>query len=94
MPGDLPHVREKSPGIFLFISYLMYKEIYISFSPGEVPLCLFIHKGKFSKICQHHICVKIYKIKNQFFVLLLKEKKKIDNFLTTKSVYDTIFSSS
>ena len=34
------------------------------------------------------------KIKNQFFVLLLKEKKKIDNFLTTKSVYDTIFSSS
>ena len=25
---------------------------------------------------------------------LLKEKKKIDNFLTTKSVYDTIFSSS
>lgn len=26
MPGDLPHVREKSPGIFLFISYLMYKE--------------------------------------------------------------------
>ena len=37
---------------------------------------------------------KIYKIKNQFFVLLLKEKKKIDNFLTTKSVYDTIFSSS
>ena len=34
MPGDLPHVREKSPGIFLFISYLMYKERYISFSPG------------------------------------------------------------
>ena len=29
MPGDLPHVREKSPGIFLFISYLMLSLIHI-----------------------------------------------------------------
>ena len=49
-------------------------------------------------ICSIAAIIFTYKnlkeIKNQFFVLLLKEKKKIDNFLTTKSVYDTIFSSS
>jgi len=67
MPGDLPHVREKSPGIFLFISYLMYKERYISFSPGEVPLMFIYSQRKiFENLSTSYLCKKYTKLKINF----------------------------
>ena len=75
-----------SPLMFIYSQRKIFENLSTSY------LCKKYTKLKSEVVENFH--TEIYKIKNQFFVLLLKEKKKIDNFLTTKSVYDTIFSSS